>query len=78
MCDPFFREGGGGGGGLSNHRDTWMVHAGCVLFDFVFLGVFCVCLLLLLSAFYPSTTCMSASFEFVRWTACVHRLDHAL
>ena len=39
-----------------------MVHAGCV-----FIAGIC-----------PSRTCMSGSFEFIRWNACMHRLDLGL
>ena len=41
---------------------SWMVHAG---------GVF-------VAGIYTSRTCMSGSFESVRWNACVHRLDLSL
>ena len=39
-----------------------MVHAGCVL----------------VAGMHPSRTCMSGSFESVRWNARVHRLDVGL
>ena len=39
-----------------------MVHAGCVF----------------VAGIRPSRTCVSGPFEFLRWNACVHRLDLAV
>ena len=41
---------------------SWMVYAGRVF----------------VAGFHPSRTFMSGSFEFVRWNACVVRLDFGL
>ena len=51
----------------SNHRgshilSSWMVYAGCVF----------------VAGIHPFRTCVSGSFEFVQWSACVHRLDLGL
>ena len=46
----------------SHILSLWMVHTGCVF----------------VASIHPSRTWMSGSFEFVRWNACVHRLDLGL
>ena len=74
----------------SNHcgshiPSSWMVHAWWgFFFLFVCLFVclfvlFCFCFLFLFFAgIHPSRTWTSGSFESVRWSACVHRLDLGL